>query len=186
MRRAPCRDPRGTRVAMPALCNTLHPLKVGLHALGSGKTQEAYGNAMGLSQPSINIRIKAARVAKITRVIDPNRWRHLAELHMRRSGCGQRCWRPGTIIGGRTPAAACLALCRLAALRPAAGQASLRRRSARRETTRPRATTSRAARYICANNGCRRCRQAIVAAYLRDRGRNDLLLSPSNRPSHTK
>ena len=67
-----------------ALCNAqgeLHPLEVGLHALRSGLTQEAYGKAIGLSQDSISIRVKAGRVASTTRVVIPDRWRHLAEIH---------------------------------------------------------------------------------------------------------
>jgi protein gp37/ParB-like chromosome segregation protein Spo0J len=59
-------------------------LEVGLHALGSPLKQEDYGKQLNLSQPSIAYRVHAARVAEhcdITRVIDPDKWRHLAEIH---------------------------------------------------------------------------------------------------------
>jgi hypothetical protein len=70
-----------------ALCNAqgeLSELEVGLHALGSGLSQTAYGEQLKLSQQSVAIRVNAARVAETTvttRVVDPKLWRHLAELH---------------------------------------------------------------------------------------------------------
>jgi ParB-like chromosome segregation protein Spo0J len=59
----------------------LSPLEVGLHTLHSGLSQTEYGKQMGLSQPSISIRMRAAEVADITRVINADSWRHLAEIH---------------------------------------------------------------------------------------------------------
>ena len=62
----------------------LLPIEIGRHARGSQLSQEDYGKAVGLSQQSISIRVQAARVADTTdttRVVDADRWRHLAEIH---------------------------------------------------------------------------------------------------------
>jgi hypothetical protein len=62
-------------------------LLCGKHALGSGLSQELYGKQMGLSQDSISLRLRAARVLEsilTTCVVKPDladRWRNLAEIH---------------------------------------------------------------------------------------------------------
>jgi hypothetical protein len=58
----------------------LSPLEVGLHALHSGLSQTEYGKQMGLSQDSISLRMRAAKVADTTRVVNGDLWRHLAEI----------------------------------------------------------------------------------------------------------
>jgi hypothetical protein len=71
-----------------ALCNAqgeLHPLEVGLHALGSGLSIRDYAKAQGRKPGSIQDRVEAAKVANTCRDIPTisliDRWSHLAEIH---------------------------------------------------------------------------------------------------------
>jgi hypothetical protein len=62
----------------------LTPLEIGVHALGSGLTQRAYAEKVGLSQTTLVHRWQAATVMKVWSHMGADiadRWRHLSEVH---------------------------------------------------------------------------------------------------------
>jgi hypothetical protein len=62
----------------------LHPLEVGLHALGfieAGGTIRDYAKRAGAAENTLADRVKAARVATVTNVRDREHWLHLSIIH---------------------------------------------------------------------------------------------------------